>query len=141
MNKKKILKHLLIIYLLIFMHHSFSFTQRTEYSREEIMSRRHALMDQVKGGMIILFGESMPQPGAHFRQDNDFYYFTGIEDINAVLIMVHKTKEAFLFLPRQTPREEMIEGPNLLKDPKAKKKTGFESTSNSSDYSIQSSLA
>lgn len=125
MKKRKILKHLLIICLLIFMHHSFSYTQRTEYSREEITSRRLALMDKFKEGMIILFGESMPQPGAHFRQDNDFYYFTGIEDINAVLIMAPQTKEAFLFLPRQTSREEMVEGPNLLKDPKAKKKTGF----------------
>jgi len=27
---------------------------------------------------------------SHFRQDNDFYYFTGIEDINAILIMAPK---------------------------------------------------
>ena len=125
MRKRQILRPLFILYLLFFMHQAFSFAQRTGYSGEEIIRRRNALMDQIKDGMIILFGESMPQPGAHPRQDNDFYYFTGIEDMNTILVMAPKTKESFLFLPRQTPREEMIEGPNLMKDKKAKEKTGF----------------
>ena len=56
-------------------------------------------MAQIKDGMIILFGESMPQPGAHFRQDNDFYYFTGIED--TVLI----TKDGCEVLTKNVPKE------------------------------------
>ena len=96
--------------------------QRTGYSKGEFEQRRTALMTQIEEGMIVLFGECLPQPGAHFRQDNDFFYFSGREDKNAVILMAPRTKETFYFLPRQTPREEKIEGPNLLKDSEAKKR-------------------
>lgn len=82
-------------------------------------------MDRLGEGMIILFGDSLPSPGGHFRQDNDFYYLTGIEDIGAILLLAPKTNESFLFLPRQTPREIMVEGENLLQDEEAKQMTGF----------------
>jgi Xaa-Pro aminopeptidase len=99
--------------------------QRTGYSSEEFESRRGALMEAVQGGMIVLFGDAEPQPGAHFRQDNDFFYFTGVDDLNAILLMAPRTGESFLFLPRQTPREEMIEGPNLLKRLESGGRSGF----------------
>ena len=101
------------------------FSQRVGYSKEEMTRRRGALMDRLDGGMVVLFGGCMPTPGGHFRQDNDFYYFTGIEDTGAIMIMAPRTKESFLFLPRQTPREIMVEGENLLGDEDAKQKTGF----------------
>ncbi len=116
---------LALIFLLVLYFPLLSFSQRTGYPREEFIQRRQALMAKVKEGMIILFGEVMPLPGHHFRQDNDFYYFTGVEDIGAVLVMTPKTGESFLFLPHQTPREEMMEGANLLKDPQAKDRLGF----------------
>jgi len=125
MNQKKVIKFSLIFLLSVFTLQSLSFAQRTGYTKEEFIRRRNVLMDQVKDGMIILFGESRPQPAAHFRQDNDFYYFTGIEDKNAILIMVPKTKQSFLFLPQQSSREDLMDGPNLFKDEKAKEKTGI----------------
>jgi Xaa-Pro aminopeptidase len=67
----------------------------------------------------------MTFPGVHSHQDNDFYYLTGVEDQGAVLVLVPKTKESYLFLPQQMPREELMGGANLLKDAKAKEKTGF----------------
>jgi Xaa-Pro aminopeptidase len=125
MNGKKILRFSLIFYLLFLVFQAFLFAQRSGYSKEEIVGRRNALMEQVKEGMIILFGEVTPKPAAHIRQDNDFYYFTAVEDVNAILVMVPKTKESFLFLPQMTAREEMVDGPNLLKDKKAQEKTGL----------------
>jgi Xaa-Pro aminopeptidase len=95
------------------------------FSKEEMTKRRGELMSKLDGGMVILFGDCMPMPGGHFRQDNDFYYFSGIEDTGAVLVMAPKSKQSFLFLPRQTPREMMVEGENLLMDEDAKAKTGF----------------
>jgi Xaa-Pro aminopeptidase len=99
--------------------------QRTGYSREEFERRRSALLAAVRDGMVVLFGDAEPQPGAHFRQDNDFFYLTGVEDLNAILLMAPRTGEAFLFLPRQTAREEMIEGPNLLKRLESGGSSGF----------------
>jgi len=108
-----------------FLVQSLNLAQRTGYSKEELQRRRSVLMKKLDNGIVVLFGEAEPQPGAHFRQDNDFYYFTGVEDVNAIVLMAPRSEEAFLFLPRQTPREIMIEGPNLLKDEDASARAGF----------------
>jgi len=114
-----------VLLLFVFFFQSVLFSQRVGYSKQEMIGRRGTLMDRLDAGLIVLFGDCMPTPGGHFRQDNDFYYFTGIEDTGAIVIMAPKTKESFLFLPRQTSREMMFEGKNLLKDEEAKQKTGF----------------
>lgn len=125
MNKSRVLRLSLVFCLSLLITQAFLFAQRTGYSKEEIVGRRNALMEQTKEGMIILFGEVELKPAAHTWQDNDFYYFTGIEDMNAILVMIPKTRESFLFLPRMMAREEMVNGPNLLKDEKATEKTGL----------------
>jgi Xaa-Pro aminopeptidase len=125
MRAKNTFKHLIVFFLLLILSLGLSFAQRTGYTKDEFMRRRKALADRAKEGMIILFGETLPQPGAHFRQDNDFFYFTGIEDLGAIFVMNAKTSETHLFLPRQAPREAMVSGPNLLSDEKAKEKTGL----------------
>lgn len=98
--------------------------QRTGYSKEEFARRRRTVMQQTGSGLIVLFGHDRRDPGTHFRQDNDFYYFTGREDVNAIVILAPKTGESFLFLPEQNAREMMIEGANLLKDPKGAETAG-----------------
>jgi len=125
MTIKRASKYLFVSFFLLHLVLVFAFAQRTGYTKDEFMRRRKALADRAKEGMIILFGETLPQQGAHFRQDNDFFYFTGIEDLGAGFVMNAKTGETHLFLPRQTAREEMVSGPNLLKDEKAKEKTGL----------------
>jgi Xaa-Pro aminopeptidase len=99
--------------------------QRTDFGREEFSGRRAALMDRVKDGAVILFGDAAAPAGSHFRQDNDFFYFTGNEDLGAILVLVPVSHAAYLFLPQQTAREKMMGGPNLLDDPEGKTKAGF----------------
>jgi Xaa-Pro aminopeptidase len=69
----------------------------------------------------------MPALAARFHQDNDFFYLTGNEDLNAVFVMDVATKKARLFLPKQGPREIRSDGKNWLEDPEAAKQWGFES--------------
>lgn len=125
MTRKKLRQISALALLFLIVLPLLSFSQRVGFSREEMSGRRRALMDRLDKGMVILFGDCMPAAGGHFRQDNDFYYFTGIEDTGSILIMAPRTKESFLFLPRQTPREMMVEGKNLLMDENAGKSTGF----------------
>jgi Xaa-Pro aminopeptidase len=131
MKRKKGLRFFVIFSLIFSLAPVFSFSQRTGYSKDEFIRRRKALMDQVKEGMVILFGEARYvrsgdlNPGAHFRQDNDFYYFTGIEDQNSILAILPKTKQSYLFLPRLTARQIRSDGINLLEDKEAKEKTGL----------------
>jgi Xaa-Pro aminopeptidase len=127
MNKRIIPRIFFIFLTLILLLQSYTFAQRTGYTKEEFMRRRAALMDQVSDGIIVLFGDAMPQSGAHFRQDNDFYYFCGREDANAILMMIPSMKQSILFLPQTSEREDMFHGINLLKDPDGRKKTGLSS--------------
>jgi len=99
--------------------------QRTATSAAELARRREALMREVGGGLIVLFGADRRDAAAHFRQDNDFYYFAGREDVNAILVMVPRTRETLLFLPEQTAREIMVEGANLLRDGDLARRAGF----------------
>jgi Xaa-Pro aminopeptidase len=99
--------------------------QRTDFGREEFAARRAALMERVKDGAVILFGDAAAPAGSHFRQDNDFYYLTGNEDLGAILVLVPASRAAYVFLPQQTAREKTMGGPNLLDDPDAKAKSGF----------------
>jgi len=127
MNTRKIRKNIFIAAAIVsvFAVPRSIRAQRTEYSGEEFVRRRQALAGRLQEGMVVLFGVDSATPGGHTRQDNDFYYLTGVEDLGAVLVMNAKSGEANLFLPRQTPREEMMGGPNLLKDEKAKGRLGF----------------
>ena len=115
------------LFLMICLSQDLTMAQRTGFSKEEFMRRRAALMEQVKEGIIVFFGNAIPQSGAHFRQDNDFYYFCGREDVNAILMMIPRTKQSILFLPQTSEREDRFHGINLLKDPDGKKKTGLSS--------------
>ncbi len=124
-TKRYFFKAIIITLLFLLVEPGLFFGQRTGYSREEMIKRRENLMNKVGDGLIILFGEAMDQPAAHFRQDNDFFYFTGIEDKNAILVLNGKTKESFLFLPHQTAREEIMEGPNWLKMEKNAERLGL----------------
>jgi Xaa-Pro aminopeptidase len=100
--------------------------QRTGYTPEEFARRRAALMTEVKDGAIVLFGDASVPAGTHFRQDNDFFYFTGNEDLGGVLVLVPFGRAgSYLFLPQRSAREIQYDGPGLLEDAAAKAKAGF----------------
>jgi len=110
---------------LFFLAATFASAQRAGLSREEFINRRAALMKSCPEGIILLFGAGMPAPAARFRQDNDFYYFTGCDDLNAAAALVPGTGRTYLFLPRQSEREKMIGGPNTLERGDGTARLGF----------------
>lgn len=100
--------------------------QRTGYTPEEFVRRRAALMEKIKDGAILLFGDAAVPAGTHFRQDNDFFYLTGVEDLGAVLVVVPSGRAgSYLFLPQRSAREIQYDGPGLLEDAAARAKAGF----------------
>ncbi|MCU0244394.1 MAG: aminopeptidase P N-terminal domain-containing protein, partial [Acidobacteria bacterium] len=100
--------------------------QRTGYTPEEFVRRRAALMAQVKDGAVVLFGDASVPAGTHFRQDNDYFYLTGNDDLGGVLVLVPFGRPgAYLFLPQRSAREIQYDGPGLLEDAAAKAKAGF----------------
>lgn len=94
---------------------------------QEFAHRRAELAKQLKGGGVaILFARINDPEGTHYREDNDFYYYTGIADEGAVLLIVDQNGTAILLEPQQPPRVTQVYGPNLLALPKdQQKKYGF----------------
>src|SRR5689334_2510670 len=101
--------------------------ERMGYTPEEFSARRQKLAKALGSGTLIMFGASGPTPGTRFRQDNDFYYLTGNEALNAALVIDVPSGTSYLFLPKLTEREIRYEGGNWLDEPGAAKKYGFAS--------------
>src|SRR5262249_30752597 len=101
--------------------------ERMGYPPEEFSARRQKLAKALGSGTALMFGATGPTPGTRFRQDNDFFYLTGNEALNAALVMDVPSGASYLFLPKLTAREIRYEGGNWLEEPDAAKKYGFAS--------------
>ena len=99
--------------------------ERMGYPAEEFTARRQKLAKAVGSGTVLMFGATSHIPGTRFRQDNDFFYLTGNESMNAALVMDAATSASYLFLPKLTAREIRYEGGNWLEEGDAARKRGF----------------
>ena len=99
--------------------------QRVGYPAEEFTARRTALAKSLGQGTVLLAGRTLPLSGVRFRQDNDFYYLTGNEDVNAVLVMDAPGGASVLFLPTQSAGEIRSDGKNWLSQGDQAKARGF----------------
>ncbi len=99
--------------------------QRTGFPADEFTARRAALARSLGQGTVLLAGRTLPLSGVRFRQDNDFYYLTGNEDVNAVLVMDTPGGASVLFLPTQAAAEIRSDGKNWLSLGDQAKARGF----------------
>src|SRR5580698_2924155 len=81
---------------------------------EAFAARRAALAKELKTGYAILFARNEIPEAAHYREDNDFYYFTGLQDPGAVMLMDNEHARVLIFEPQQVGRTAQVYGPNLL---------------------------
>jgi Xaa-Pro aminopeptidase len=81
---------------------------------QEFARRRSDLAKQLKSGYTLLWARINEPEAAPYREDNDFYYFTGVQDLGAILLMNNQTGETTLFEPQQAARTKQVYGPNLL---------------------------
>jgi len=103
---------LLVVVLALFA--SAAHAERMGYSPAEFAARREKLALAVQSGLIVMFGATEGTPGLRFRQDNDFFYLTGNEALNGVLVIDAATRASHLFLPKLTAVQVRYEGGNWL---------------------------
>ena len=95
---------------------------------EVYRERRAALREKIKDGLIVLFG-NQEGPGSEafhvFRQENNFYYLTGLNEPGAALLLAPPLQDRrspywkqfsqlpreILFLPPPNPQQEKWTGP------------------------------
>lgn len=84
---------------------------------QEFVRRRQELAKQLKTGYLILFARMVLPEANHYREDNDFFYFTGLSGPGAVLVMDVAGDRTMIFEPQQSPRVKQAYGSNLLSVP------------------------
>lgn len=99
--------------------------QRVGYPPDEFASRRQKLAAALADGAVVLFGATEAEPGLRFRQDNDFFYLTGNESLNAAVLIEAPSGRSQLFLPAQDAVDVRYNGANWLQEADAAQRHGF----------------
>lgn len=81
---------------------------------KEFAARRAELAAKLKTGYVLLFAKTQEPQAAHYREDNDFYYYTGLSDLGAVMLMNVEKQTVVIWERQQSPREIQVYGANLL---------------------------
>src|SRR5687768_15887892 len=95
--------------------------------KQEFAERRARLMEKIGDGVAIIQGTTETGNSLKFRQNNQFYYLTGVEVPRAILLVDGKTRRSALFLPPRNEARERSEGPILTPGAEAVQLTGIES--------------
>ena len=89
-------------------------------------ARREALMKKIEGAVAVLQGAHDTRAYAPFRQDNNFYYLTGVEVPDSLLLLDASQHRSILFLPSRNQETERWEGPRLSAGLEARRQTGVD---------------
>ncbi len=84
-----------------------------DFSAEELRNRRMRLMRTLGTGHTFLAGAGSVRGFDPFRQDNDFYYLTGVEVPHAYLLLDNAAGTGTLYLPDRDESREKADGPEL----------------------------
>jgi Xaa-Pro aminopeptidase len=105
------------------------------FSKEELAGRRDnlikTLMADGKTGLVIIPSRDGYSHGETFRQLDDFYYFTGLELPNSILMMDVENNKSMVFVPTSDFRFHSATRPNdfpgrpLLNDSEITKRSGI----------------
>ena len=94
---------------------------------QEFARRRAELGKQLKDGTLVLFARKHDPEANHYREDNDFFYYTGLSEPGAVLVMGAKSGQTMIFEPQQSANTKRVYGANLLSlDAAARQKLGYQ---------------
>jgi Xaa-Pro aminopeptidase len=97
----------------------------TAFPAEEFAAHRTALFTKIGDGVAVVQGAAETGSYLPFRQNNHFFYLTGVEVPRAIVLLDGRTKTTTLFLPPRNERMERSEGPVLGPGPEAARLTGI----------------
>jgi Xaa-Pro aminopeptidase len=103
------------------------FTGADIFPPEEFAARRARVMARIADGVAILQGTT-ERPGEQpLRQNNQFFYLTGVVEPRAIVVLDGRTRQTTLFLqPMNERHEQRMFGPGLHPGEDAAKSTGID---------------
>ena len=95
----------LLLLSVCFAQTALSQTMWKYFTADDFNDRRKRVMEKIGDGVAILQGASLPEGYIKFRQDNNFYYLSGVETPDAVMIIDGRNKRSILLVPDETYRD------------------------------------
>ncbi len=92
-------------------------SDRTVSTKPTFAARRAKLIEKIGDGVAVIFGNESHPYSVKFRQSPDFYYLTGIEEPNSVLVINGARKVSAVFAPKRPPQKIAIEGAGIRETP------------------------
>jgi Xaa-Pro aminopeptidase len=111
-----------------------AFAQYTQVSEineyggpQEFAARRAELAKKVGGkGTVLLFARVTLPESSHYREDNDFFYYTGLREPGAAMLMDAASGRTTIFQPAHSEREIQVLGKTILAmSPQEREAVGF----------------
>ena len=119
MRNRKILldlgnrKLIAAIALVISLFH-LTIAAQENFEKAEFAARRARVFEKIGDAAAIVFANEKHRYPLKFRQSPDFFYLTGIEEPDAILILLGARKQAFVFARKKQPWQITVEGPGIL---------------------------
>lgn len=105
----------------------------TAFPPEEFAARRQRVMQEIGDGVAVLQGATERPAESPFRQNNQFFYLSGVEVPRAILVIDGRAKRSTLYLP-PTDRWSRMWGPILSADGDAARITGIEAVARREEF-------
>lgn len=84
---------------------------QVDFSKEEFAQRRSRIFDAIGNNAVALIQGASGLPGfSVFRQNNTFYYLTGLESPHAYILLNGKNRQASVYLPHRDADTESNQG-------------------------------
>src|SRR5689334_15951168 len=103
----------ILITALAFVTLALSAFAQQPFNKNEFVARRAKLFEKIPDGIAVICAAKGQRYPLKFRQAPDFYYLTGIEEPNAILVLVGTNKSSFLFVPARTEAQLRADGPGI----------------------------
>src|SRR5689334_8485455 len=117
-----------ITMLSVFMPAQPVFRGTEVFPPEEFAARRTQVMAQIGDGVAIVLGTTEPPGEVAFRQNNQFFYLTGLAEPRASVIIDGRTKTTTLFVqPKTATQDKSMYGPGIGPGPDTAKAYGVDS--------------
>ena len=101
---------------------------------EEFAARRALVIEKLGDGVAIIQGAAEYPSYVKFRQNNQFFYLTGVEVPRAIVVIDGRSKKTTLFLQPRDERAERSEGPVLVPGDEAERLTGIASVRSREEF-------
>jgi Xaa-Pro aminopeptidase len=94
--------------------------------KDEFAARRARVLAAIGDGLAVVEGAAEYPAYVRFRQNNQFFYLTGVEVPRAIVLLDGRTKQTTLFLQPRNETAERMEGPVLVPGADAVRLTGVD---------------